>query len=220
MAPGRNRLVAVVIAVALGLGTTVGITWGCSLWSRIPRRGYRQASEFLNSESPIPWPWTAPPGWPEGCRSRNTTWSFGVRRSSAKSEPDVWPHHSQLVLVAGWPFYSLAAFELRASSPSAGDGFASSRWEQGCFPQDWMHARNDGPGRRMIPLVPIWSGLLANTAVFGALWLALGWGAARGLRLRRASRIGRGRCAQCGYDLAGSPATCPECGTAAGTLVP
>jgi len=32
-------------------------------------------------------------------------------------------------------------------------------------------------------------------------------------RLRRRSRAGAGRCANCGYDLRGSPGRCPECGS-------
>lgn len=62
-----------------------------------------------------------------------------------------------------------------------------------------------------LPLRPVWPGLAADAAVYGAAWWAVLWlvRAARG-RVRRA----RGACARCGYDLGGlgGAAVCPECG--------
>jgi hypothetical protein len=69
-------------------------------------------------------------------------------------------------------------------------------------------------GIRALPLRPIWPGLLINTCFYAALWLVL-LCAAR--MAKRTWRRRRGRCAACGYDLAGlnanaCPCTCPECG--------
>ncbi len=47
---------------------------------------------------------------------------------------------------------------------------------------------------------------------FAAGAFAAGLSVSRG---RRAVAFGPGRCRSCGYDLRGSPARCPECGTAA-----
>jgi hypothetical protein len=69
-------------------------------------------------------------------------------------------------------------------------------------------------GARMLPLRPVWSGLLADTAFFGAGWfgalLLLGSVSAAS---RRAARVRRGRCPRCAYDLRHEmDGGCPECG--------
>jgi hypothetical protein len=62
-----------------------------------------------------------------------------------------------------------------------------------------------------IPFIPRWSGLAADTAVFGAAWcvVAVLWTLGK-----RRTRAVRGRCRSCGYALAGLAAgsPCPECG--------
>jgi hypothetical protein len=67
---------------------------------------------------------------------------------------------------------------------------------------------------RALPLHPIWPGFLINALFYAAvLWLLIPGPFA----LRRFTRIRRGRCVKCGYDLRGQPpepaaAGCPECG--------
>lgn len=66
--------------------------------------------------------------------------------------------------------------------------------------------------QRGLCFLPLWPGLLANTALYAAGWTLFGWGF-RAARLRR--RINRGRCAACAYDLSRvAGALCPECGAA------
>lgn len=62
----------------------------------------------------------------------------------------------------------------------------------------------------ILPLVPVWSGLIINTLVYaGVLW-GLVWLIAF-VRARR--RVARGLCAKCAYDVTGL-LVCPECGRA------
>jgi hypothetical protein len=67
---------------------------------------------------------------------------------------------------------------------------------------------------RVLPLRPLWTGLLANTAVYGAAWfgviVALG---SMSSASKRAARVRRGKCPKCAYDLRGEMSGgCPECG--------
>lgn len=65
---------------------------------------------------------------------------------------------------------------------------------------------------RSIPLMPMWTGLAINTAIFGGIW----WFVFSGIAVFKATRRARrGGCVNCGYDLRGSSASvCPECGHA------
>lgn len=62
----------------------------------------------------------------------------------------------------------------------------------------------------VIPVLPIWTGLLGNTLLYGGT-LLLAWWIFRGRR--RARRRARGECLACGYTLDGDMERCPECGT-------
>lgn len=73
-------------------------------------------------------------------------------------------------------------------------------------------AKSAGGGQVVYPLRPIWSGLLADTALFagaiGAVWFGV-------VLIRHRRRREYGRCGHCGYDLRGQLAgncRCPECG--------
>ncbi len=57
--------------------------------------------------------------------------------------------------------------------------------------------------------IPHWIPACAFAAAAAWLWLPIH---------RRSGRLKRGLCIHCGYDLATSPSTCPECGHAQGTL--
>ncbi len=70
-----------------------------------------------------------------------------------------------------------------------------------------------------VPLRPIWSGILINTAFYAVLILVLAW-LARALGRRITRQLGArraGLCPHCCYDRRGlaTDAPCPECGKAA-----
>lgn len=100
---------------------------------------------------------------------------------------------------AGWP---LAAFAGGYESDLATGGprhYDACMFEQ---PPTQYHMW------AFIPLRPIWSGLLADTAMVASLGALLLHGP--GL-VRRSVRRRRGRCVRCGHTLAGAK-VCPECG--------
>lgn len=103
----------------------------------------------------------------------------------------------------GWPFLALRC-ELADpdGQPVLRGGLSVSRLDP-----------RKGSRAAILPLIPMWAGLAADAAIFGA-----GFGllmlAASGLR--RELRRRRGHCPRCGYTLSGLPApgVCPECGAA------
>ncbi|MBL9140871.1 MAG: hypothetical protein JNK53_03300, partial [Phycisphaerae bacterium] len=71
----------------------------------------------------------------------------------------------------------------------------------------WSH----GLGR--IPMAPLWAGLAANSVAWAALLGAVMWARHRVRWMGQVMRRDRGRCADCGYELARvARASCPECG--------
>lgn len=64
-------------------------------------------------------------------------------------------------------------------------------------------------GTILLPYLPYWPGLIADTLVFALLFVGLHQLVAWGRRKRRRER---GHCPTCGYDLTGIDGVCPECG--------
>jgi hypothetical protein len=69
-------------------------------------------------------------------------------------------------------------------------------------------------GRAALPLRPIWDGFLINTAFYAVVLFLLHWAMTRPIRfVREVSRLRRGGCVVCGYDLGFDFIHgCPECG--------
>ena len=106
----------------------------------------------------------------------------------------------------GWPFLCLwctldePAIEGAARGPAVRGGLPLSR----------ITPNSTTATFRALPLVPIWPGLLADSAIFAGGWAVL---LPIGLALRRESRRRRGLCPACAYDLEHRmDAGCPECG--------
>jgi hypothetical protein len=79
-------------------------------------------------------------------------------------------------------------------------------------PAQWPTIRDEWHRQLDVPLGSArYGSISAGAAVLPLLWLARH---ARSRRVRR-SRLRRGLCPQCGYDLRATPGRCPECGTAA-----
>jgi hypothetical protein len=102
----------------------------------------------------------------------------------------------------GWPLPALSAearwssFDALGMSKVVGGVLVGSKK---VFPRD---------GVRILPLQPIWRGLIINTAIYVLLWYALL--SVGGIRSRLRRR--RGLCGCCGYKLQPDQSRCSECG--------
>ncbi|MDZ4829245.1 MAG: hypothetical protein SGJ09_03485 [Phycisphaerae bacterium] len=109
-----------------------------------------------------------------------------------------------ILVRAGFPFY---AAQCRAMSPT-GSGAGIKFAEAISLPWPARQAPV-----RPLPLTPIWSGLLADAAIFGVVGWSLSLVASAWVRRRR---VNRGVCPSCRYQL-GESRRCAECGWQKGT---
>jgi hypothetical protein len=109
--------------------------------------------------------------------------------------------HVRLAFATGWPFLSMWC-------RAGGDSNASAP-----LPTAWSPAITSAPTEtgypaHVLPLAPIWGGLLANVALYTLPWILV-LGAPR--VAIRFSRRHRGLCPVCAYPIGSSP-ICAECG--------
>ncbi len=108
----------------------------------------------------------------------------------------------------GWPWRSMTSeswvFRNRPETPSG-------EWREEL--RGNLELLKLPSGRIILPLRPIWGGLLGDSALYAITsWMLLnGLGTLRGIIRSR-----RGRCPRCGYDIRNAPPPCPECGHAQG----
>ena len=132
----------------------------------------------------------APPRWSIGWRDPEKT----------EFEGEVAYYHE---FAAGWPLLAVRCMRTINST------LAGTRVElHGGFKRPaWLNKSSEGA---TYPAWPIWLNFAGNTTIYGSAWFVLlfGYGFAR-RRLRKQA----GSCAECGYDMRGSPGKiCPECG--------
>ena len=117
----------------------------------------------------------------------------------------------------GWPLRSLACkiqlVRTRAQSTPLGWWSPPTvMTEAAIFLQDRAEPvpKIDWLERHVLPLRPLWFGLLVNSSLYSLLWLLLFVGVAFA---RQVCRKRVGRCPACGYELRMCKAPgCPECG--------
>lgn len=115
---------------------------------------------------------------------------------------------------AGWPCLSFCCEIVRETVPS---GTRSTRnVAHGGITLPPTEFKDTFATFRVIPLRPIWSGVVINALAFGtAAWLVCSVVGS----VRRERRFSRGHCPACGYDLRSDYRTgCPECGWHRSTL--
>lgn len=110
---------------------------------------------------------------------------------------------------AGWPWLCMSSTRTQEADAAA----PVVRGARPLIPATIYKTAASDPDRGALPLIPIWPGLLANTAAFALFWLLVLFAIPL---TRRAIRARRGQCINCGYDLHATPSgnPCPECGHA------
>lgn len=112
-----------------------------------------------------------------------------------------------IIEARGWPMHALwcMPIEQSASGPPAPTPLTAT-----CGIALPLAEPYGAPLRlRTLPLRPLWTGFLINTAVYACAWLVLVLGFTR---TRRFIRRRRGRCPLCAYRLADADIGCSECG--------
>ena len=98
----------------------------------------------------------------------------------------------------GWPWRALVS---RASFDQGTKRWTTAGWG--------LPSTQASPVPKLLPMEVFWPGFLACSALYS---LPIS-GPVLAKVLVRARRRRRGWCIRCGYDLSGSPAGCPECGS-------
>lgn len=102
-------------------------------------------------------------------------------------------------ILHGWPMRCLRSVTLVVGNDSG----PVSQTETGVL---WLGSSRS----TYLAYLPLFPGLLLNTAFYGSIYFALGLGF---VSLRRTRRRRRGQCPRCAYDLRATTApVCPECG--------
>ncbi len=208
----------VLLCTVLGVLTSLGVAWGAGVrtfrtrpdsWIRVTYDGVGRWDEIRAWGTTIVIHWSfaqddfhAHGRIPDPVKKTAPRWL----------DPSTVPRDDDAIAIAcGWPLRCLAG---RSDSSRTIGASGTSSWHA----QDaWIVdiPKSGGPtefltNRAFLPLRPVWTGLLLNSAFFSACWAMTLFGIPMA---RRQMRRRRGRCPTCAYDLNHNLATgCPECG--------
>ncbi|MFT3685460.1 MAG: hypothetical protein QM783_11115 [Phycisphaerales bacterium] len=242
MPKGRPSILGrAAVCLMLGLATTVAIAWLGAAFEKAygakaidetltfpthTSNSYLQKGVFI-TRNIVHWEYEVElvpmnPAWintqTNAADAKSPYWSQAWLPSRPSRPPGTWgnwKHEARLTEIgAGWPFRALCAeTDEPVQDPTTRLAVYSFRGGL-TLP---THVIKDGATiflPRCLPLRPIWPGLVADVAIFSLLWGLVVVPMALVIR----SRMRRGRCLSCGYDLQGLAADvkCPECGAVRG----
>lgn len=203
----RKWMCGLLICAVVGLVAQTAVAWVLMLYVPVPMDPYKTVKgsppEVYSQLVPAEWgppavSFAFEPG--VGCRYYQLQWGESAD-----------PRHMLHMYECGFPLRSLFGggcgdFPVTNKQGVTWDvGYARTPvWTS---PPGWMWANNNKYTCAIV-FYPLWAGVSANSAFYGALF-ALVWWVIRKRRFAR--RRSKGLCIDCGYGLAGL-AKCPECG--------
>lgn len=218
----------ILLLLAAGTIINVAVAWACARWSnmgkltltaRVPVNG----NPYILVDPDLSWLSSLPRDWPQPYNAVSAR-STGFLLWNAHAGNDTGAGWGAQVFRFGWPCTAMEWHMLRVQAPPPARGIDPPRapWTRhwSLDVTRWLGPRGSPQDQQVglhqhLPLLPVWPGFAINTMVYAlALWLLLAAPAAV-RSWRAASRIRRGLCPKCGYDLRGTPVdaiTCPECG--------
>lgn len=226
--PRPAPAVRLIIALVLGLATTVAIAWSLAYWGGAAAPGWA-LDGFMKEPATLSVraPSHAPDGgyqvqaarfyrWGTEVVEVGLVWADGrppygsphdtVERTSFASEMkdkfDQGEAPTAWWRADGWPLPALSAGAHWRS-------YDSKRIQRvvGGLLLGTKEIAASNPVR-MFPLQPVWTGFVIDTLLYASIWFAI-----FSLRdIRSAMRRRRGRCARCGYMLVPEQTRCSECG--------
>ncbi len=227
----RRRPRRLLLALATGLAVNLAVTTGCALFSGVsgagpfwattpPRAAHIEAWRRFRVEDAAPQPtlvqWERSGFGVTYVAMFHTSDPTGVGDFSTFKRIDfVFFDH----VTAGWPLVAMEGGRWENVTIQSGGTHRSAqhRPERHSYSMTMFSDVASSPAaarhsRRQIPLMPRWTGFIGNTLIYAVVvWLA----SAAFVHWRSGHRSLRGRCTQCGYDLAhASHSSCPECGAA------
>lgn len=189
---------SIVLCSFFGLTAATSLALGCSIWSPTSSRGPYSADD----DDQRWWQEHAPSGFTAGPIEIDFVTGFGVRSSFMSVQPPgALPGNHVFVTRTGWPVQCTGG-EVWVDRSSE----AQHRRSVVYTPTKYPFARS-----QVLPLRPLWIGLIVNAFVFGVLAFG-GLRAARAIIRIRRSRLGL--CRNCRCPLR-EGTTCSECGWAA-----
>ena len=199
MKPRRSigNLLIAGLCLPLGAATTVGVAW----WVGHPDRLTRALrSESATLQQRVFDEWVGP-----AYRIGGASWEIhGIPSWTMGKEP------RETVVEAGWPLKALrSTCRLKPAYNSADRPWRFRSWHEGVeVPRLWHLAHP------CLPIKPLLPGFALDTALYAFAWYLLLFTPLPLYRFaRRRSRLSKGLCPTCAYDLKGSPSgPCPECG--------
>ena len=218
----KRWVTKLVVFLLLGAVVNVAVAWAITALTTWP--GLPQQPVLLMQ---IEWPRPVPQNWPlraDLTQGQVFGWRLHQYLAGVVEEtPDgILLTYEQFVINVGsigWPCLALQWELWLDHVPPRGREVGGSPRDHGQPADTWwlsgvgLPFEKFGFGLRSwkrLPVRPIWPGFAVNTVFYAALLWLLTLGP---FTARRIIRHRRGLCIQCGYDLRGSPDTCPECGT-------
>lgn len=211
----RRWLTIATAALIIGAVANVLVAWCCLVFSAESRRAVIVE----------PWPVGVPKDWPAFDQEQSVCRGIGYERrhiagiypikewfKDAEPDPDKTATEYEMTYeISGVPFKCLYGCGLRKRRYSV-DYFAWPPISGGLAVPQFLHSSArpwlSGRSARRLPVRAHGWQFAANTGCYAGV-LALGWVGFGGVR--HGWRTARGRCARCGYTVAGLE-ICPECG--------